>query len=169
MCACNRDGGERGCWPHTSGTVILAPGAGLFFFNIVLFKSHMCTHTHTHTLVRLDRVELGWVGVLWLNAFPVMLHRQASGLLFLLALSVFAPVSGCFLFFFLLSFFTVHRTAARDMSVNVVERDLNHILVMRYGPRLVLLSPDGKGMGTEERRTSRYNGGVGKRGEPASG
>lgn len=72
-------------------------------------------------------------------------------------------------FFFLLSFFTVHRTAARDMSVNVVERDLNHILVMRYGPRLVLLSPDGKGMGTEERRTSRYNGAVGKSGEPASG
>lgn len=45
----------------------------------------------------------------------------------LLALSVFAPVSGHF-------FFTAHRTAARDMSVNVVERDLNHILVMRYGP-----------------------------------
>lgn len=41
--------GRRGCWPHTSGTVILAPSAGLFFFNIVLFKSHMCTHAHMHT------------------------------------------------------------------------------------------------------------------------
>lgn len=95
-------------------------------------------HSHTCTLVRPDRVELGWVGVLWLNAFPVMLRRQASGLPFpLLALSVFAPAS-------VSAFFTVHRTAARDMSVNVVERDLNHTLVMRYGPRLVLLSPDGR-------------------------
>lgn len=51
-------------------------------------------HLHTCTLVQADRVELGWVGVLWLNAFPVMLHRQAPGLpLPLLALSVFAPAS----------------------------------------------------------------------------
>lgn len=57
--ACNRDGGERGCWPHTSGTVILAPSAGLFFFNIVLFKSHMCTHTHTHLC---DWTGLNWAG-----------------------------------------------------------------------------------------------------------
>lgn len=55
----------------------------------------------------------------------------------LLALSVFAPAS-------VSAFLTVHRTAARDMSVNVVERDLNHTLVMRYGPRLLLLSPDGR-------------------------
>lgn len=48
-------------------------------------------------------------------------------------------------------FFTVHRTAARDMSVNVVERDLNHTLVMRYGPRLVLLSPDGRDIEQGER------------------
>lgn len=88
--------------------------------------------------MRPDRVELGWVGVLWLNAFPVTLRRQASGLPFpLLALSVFAPAS-------VSTVFTVYRTAARDMSVNVVERDLNHTLVMRYGPRLVLLSPDGR-------------------------
>lgn len=50
---------------------------------------------------------------------------------------VFAPAS-------VSAFFTVHRTTARDMSVNVVERDLNHTLVMRYGPRLVPLSPDGR-------------------------
>lgn len=37
-------------------------------FNIVLLN------THTHVL-QLDRVEQGWVGVLWLNTFPVMLHR----------------------------------------------------------------------------------------------
>lgn len=54
-------------------------------------------------------------------------------------------MSGRFFFvFFFFSFFAAHRTAARDTSVNVVERDLSHILVMRYGARLVLLSPDGR-------------------------
>lgn len=50
-----------------------------YSFQHCTFKSPTCTHTCT--VLQLDKVELGWVGVLWLNAFPVMLHRQASGLL----------------------------------------------------------------------------------------
>lgn len=96
----------------------------LILFNIVL-SNH--PHAHTHAL-QLDKVELGWVGVLWLNAFPVMLHRQASGLL-----SHYWPCLSLHLCLGTV-FFTAHRTAARDTSANVVERDLNHILVMRYGP-----------------------------------
>lgn len=58
-------------------------------------------------------------------------------------------------------FFAAHRTAARDTSVNVVERDLNHILVMRNEARLVLLSPDER-VQNRDYSTSWYNVGVRK-------
>ena len=127
VCVCVIEVG--GGWPHTSGTVILAQSVGLFFstlyFQITLSHTHAHTHTHTERLLQLDRVELGWVGVLWLNAFPVMLHRQASGLLsyYWLPLSLHLCLGALFFFFFFLfSFFAAHRTAARDTSVNVVEK-----------------------------------------------
>jgi len=146
VCVCEMGGG----WPHTSGTVILAPSVRLFF-STLYFQTHKQTHTHTHTLLQLDGVEQGWVGVLWLNAFPVMLHRQPSGLFsdYWLSLAVHLCLGAA------------HRTAARDTSVNVVEKDLNHILVMRNEARLVLLSPDGRVQNRDD-STSWYNGGVRK-------
>lgn len=137
-------------WPHTSGTVILAPSAGLFFSTLYFQITHM--HTHMHS----SATGQGWIGLGRGTVVECLSsHAPQTSLwpsLPLLARSVFAPVSGhCF-------FFTAHRIAARDTSANVVERDLNHILVMRYGP---VLSPDGR-VQNGDCGTSWYNVGVGR-------
>ena len=142
MCGGSGRGGEgRGGWPHTSGTVILAPNVGLFFSTLYFQISRTRTKAHarpqTDRLVRLDRVELGWVGVLWLNAFPVMLHRKASGLLSYYWLSLCLCTCVCAFFCRVLHCCMGHQGKCCGEGLEPHSGDKVWVC-------LVLLSPDGR-------------------------
>lgn len=128
----------RCCWPAAAlWDSYLGSKFELILFNIVLSNHTNTKRTHMHTLVQLDRVKQGWVGAMRLNAFPVMHHRQDPGLL---PLHYWLSLHLCTCVWVLhplppFPIFLLFTTMLRgDMSVNVVERDLNHILVMRYEP-----------------------------------
>lgn len=86
----------RGGWPHTSGTAILAPTAGLFFSTLYFQITHMHTHMHCSATgqgwIRLGRGTV--VECLSSHAPQTSLWPSLP----LLALSVLAPVSGHFFF-----------------------------------------------------------------------
>lgn len=123
----------------------------LILFNIVL-SNH--PHAHTHAL-QLDKVELGWVGVLWLNAFPVMLHRQASGLL-----SHYWPCLSLHLCLGTV-FFHCSPHCCKGHECKCCGEGFEPHSGDEVWARLLLLSPDGR-VQNGDCGTSWYNGGVGE-------
>ena len=117
----------------------------LILFNIVLSNHpHAHTHTHTCTVQQLDKVGSGWVGVLWLNAFPVMLHRQAAGLLSHCWLCLSLHLCLATVFF--------HRSphGCKGHECKCCGEGFEPHSGDEVWARLVLLSPDGFKMGTAE-------------------
>lgn len=154
MCVCNRDGkggGGEEAWPHTSGTVILAPSAGLFFSTLYFQITHM--HTHMHC----SATGQGWVGLGRGTVVECLSsHAPQTSLwpaLPLLALSAFAPVSGhCF--------FRRSPHCCKGHERKCCGEGIEPHSGDEVWACLVLLSPDGR-VQNGDCRTSWYNEGVG--------
>lgn len=142
----------RGGWPHTSGTAILAPTAGLFFSTLYFQITHMHTHMHCSATgqgwIRLGRGTV--VECLSSHAPQTSLWPSLP----LLALSVLAPVSGHFFFFF-------HRSphCCKGHECKCCGEGFEPHSGDEVWARLVLLSPDGR-VQDGDCRTSWYNGGL---------